>query len=111
MTAEQLEGHYWKEEKHYRAFKNCDELVETYNRRVFIPIVAEGMNSSRNKMFRPDIWVKNKEYGTDSLITAYSNDIESIGGSCVMVQDIWVDMQELFDNFTFCDGCPCGLEE
>lgn len=99
-------------EKHYRPFKDCDELVETYNKRAFTPIVAEGMNSSRNKMFRPEIWVKSKAYGVDNLITAFDNDNESIGGSCVFVQDIWVDMQELLDCFTFCDGSPVGkLEE
>ena len=56
----------------------------------------------------PCIWVKHKRYGTENLITAYDNDNESIGGSCVMIQDIWIDMQELFDNFTFCDGSPVG---
>lgn len=99
-------------EKHYRAFKNCDELVETYNKRAFIPIVAEGMNSSRNKMFRPDIWVKHKEYGTDNLITAFDNDNDSIVGSCVFIQDMWCDMAELFEQYTFLDGSPVGkLEE
>ena len=98
-------------EKHYQPFKDCDELVECYNNRAFTPIVAAGLDTNRNKMFRPNIWVKSKQYGTDNMIIAFDGDNESIGGSCVFIQDIWVDMQELFDNFTFCDGSVCGVEE
>ena len=57
------------------------------------------------------VWVKHERYGTENLIIAFDNDNESIGGSCVFIQDMWVDMQELFDNFTFLDGSPCGILE
>ena len=97
--------------KTYRPFKSCDELVECYNNKAFTPIVAAGLDTNRNKMFRPNIWIKSKQYGTDNMIIAFDGDNESIGGSCVMVQDIWIDMQELFDNFTFCDGSVCGIDE
>lgn len=98
-------------EKHYRPFKDCDELVVAYHKRAFTPILAEELNKNLKKMYRPEIWVKSKEYGTDNLITAFDNDNESIGGSCVFIQDNWVDMKELFDNFTFLDGSPCGMEK
>ena len=94
--------------KQYRPFKDCDELVECWEKKIFIP----AMQYTKQKvLFRPGIWVKSKSYGTDNLITAFDGDAESIGGSCVFVQDVWLDMQELFDNFTFLDGSPCGKEE
>lgn len=90
----------------HRPFKNCDELKKHYlailKKRVGLIPVDSGLDV-------PHIWVKHKRYGTDNLITAYDNDNESIGGSCVFIQDMWVDMQELFDNFTFLDGSPCGV--
>lgn len=98
-------------EKHYRPFKDCDELVEAYHKRAFTPIIAEELNKNLKKMYRPEIWIKSKAYGVDNLITAFDNDKESIGGSCVFLQDTWFDMQELFDNFTFLDGSPCGISE
>ena len=89
-------------EKHYRPFKDCDELIRYHEKH--IAIVTTDLNHSR-----PPIWVKSKRYKVDNLITAFDNDNESIGGSCVFLQDIWVDMQELFDNFTFLDNSPCGV--
>ena len=95
-------------EKQHRPFKDCNELkkhyLNLYKKKVGIVPVDSGLDV-------PYIWVKSIEYGTENLITAFDNDNESIGGSCVFVQDIWLDMQELFDNFTFLDGSPCGLEE
>ena len=85
------EEHPEPKEKHYRPFKNCSEMIMTTGTKL--------------------IWVIHKKYGTENLITAFDNDNESIGGSCVFIQDMWIDMQELFENFTFCDGSPCGLEE
>ena len=99
-----------KKGKHYRPFKDCDELVKCWEKKMFIPAVMF-TEDTRNKLYRPSIWIKSKEYGTDNLITAFDGNNESIGGSCVFIQDIWVDMKELFDNFTFLDGSPCGLEE
>ena len=98
-------------EKNYRPFKNCDELVCCYNEKAYTPIIAVSMNTKLYKLFRPNIWIKSKEYGTDNMITAFDGNNESIGGSCVFIQDIWIDMKELFDKFTFCDGSPCGVED
>jgi hypothetical protein len=91
----------------YRPFKDCKELIEHYQKKYES---AVGCDIYFPSLYKPNIWVKSKEYGTDNLITAFDNDNESIGGSCVFIQDIWVDMKELFDNFIFLDGSPCGLE-
>ena len=99
-----------REEEHCRPFNDCDELVDYWKKKMYVPAFYY-TKDFRDKLSRPDIWVKNKEYGTDNLITAFDGNNESIGGSCVFIQDIWIDMKELFDNFTFCDGSPCGVEE
>ena len=99
-----------REEEHCRPFNDCDELVDCWKKKMYVPAFYY-TKDFRDKLSRPDIWVKNKEYGTDNLITAFDGNNESIGGSCVFIQDIWIDMKELFDNFTFCDGSPCGVEE
>jgi len=91
-----------EKEKQYQPFKDCDELIRYHEKH--LAIVTTDLNHSR-----PTIWVKSKRYKVDNLITAFDNDNESIGGSCVFLQDIWVDMQELFDNFTFLDNSPCGV--
>lgn len=89
----------------YRPFNSCGELIEYW-------YDFTGVINCSPKLFMPTIWVKHKTYGTENLIIAFDNDNKSIGGSCVFFQDIWVDMKELFDNFTFLDGSPIGkLEE
>lgn len=93
-----------KPESSLRQFKNCKELIEYW-------YDFTGVINCSPKLFMPTIWVKHKRYGTENLIIAFDNDNESIGGSCVFIQDMWVDMQELFDNFTFLDGSPVGKEE
>lgn len=92
------------QERTFRPFKNCDELIEYW-------YDFTGVINCSPKLFMPTIWVKHKRYGTENLITAFDNYNESIGSSCVFIQDMWVDMKELFDNFTFCDGSVCGVEE
>ncbi|MBO7695685.1 MAG: hypothetical protein J6W16_06705 [Methanobrevibacter sp.] len=88
----------------HRPFNNCGELIEYW-------YDFTGVINCSPKLFMPTIWVKHKKYGTENLIIAFDNDNESIGGSCVFIQDMWVDMKELFDNFTFLDGSLCGISE
>ena len=97
-------------EKHYREFIDCYELVETYNKRAFVPIVAEGMNSSRNKMFRPIICVKNIVDGCECLITGFGTS-EKYNEDYVIIRDMQISMKELYCNWRFLDGSMCGLEE
>lgn len=95
--------------KKYRPFNNCDELIELFQTKCASEM---GCSTYFPTLYKACVWVKHKEYGTENLIIAFDNDNESIGGSCVFIQDIWVDMKELFDNFTFLDGTPVGkLEE
>ena len=91
-----------------RPYKDCDELFRCYCEKLRKII---GFDTIGTVLDMPPIWVKSKRYKVDNLITAFDNDNESIGGSCVFLQDTWFDMQELLDCFTFLDGSPCGLEE
>ena len=95
-------------DRQYRPFNNCDELIEVFREKCEAEV---NCSTFFPKLYKACIWVKHKEYGTENLITAFDNDNESIGGSCVFIQDIWVDMKELLDNFSFLDGSPCGKEE
>lgn len=96
-------------EKHYRPFKDCDELIEHFTRMNEVELGNTPIYYPQT--YKPCIWVKHKRYGTGNLIIAFDNNNESIGGSCVFLQDAWFDMQELFDNFTFLDESPCGISE
>lgn len=93
--------------KHWRPFKDCEELIEFVSKRDYPNIQIDW------SVKKPFIWVKSKEYGTENLITAFDNTC-SVGATvcpCVFIQDIWIDLQQLYDNFEFLDSSPCGCEE
>lgn len=83
-------------EKHYRPFEEVAELMLEYQNRFHV---------NNYCIEEPLIWVKKKVCSGDerSLITAY--DI-----NCVFIQDIWIDLTELFEKYTFLDGSVCGVE-
>ena len=95
------------EEEHYRPFNDCDELVDYWKKKMYVPAFYY-TKDFRDKLSRPDIWVKSKEYGTDNLITAFDGNNESVGGSCVFIQDQWFTLQDLYENFVFLDGSCIG---
>ena len=94
-------------EKQYRPFKDCNELIEHYQKKYKS---AVGCDIYFPSLYKPCIWVKSKEYGTDFMITAFDNNNESIGAN-VIINDMGVTMKMLFDNFIFCDNSVCGMEE
>ena len=77
------------------AFNNTNELIaywESHYRNVSTP---------ENTM--PLIWIKSKEFdNTTYLITAYFE-------KSVHIEEIWIDVKELFEKYTFLDGRPCGF--
>ena len=84
-------------EKHCRPFEDAAELILEYQNRFHV---------NNYCIEEPLIWVKKKVCSGDerSLITAY--DI-----NCVFIQDVWFDLTELFEKYTFLDGSVCGEEE
>ena len=94
-------------EKQYRPFKDCNELIEHYQKKYKS---AVGCDIYFPSLYKPCIWVKSKEYGTDFMITAFDNNNESIGAN-VIINNMGVTMKMLFDNYIFCDNSVCGMEE
>lgn len=94
-------------QKHYRPFKDCDEMIEHYHKKYKS---AVGCDIYFPSLYKPCIWIKSKVYKTELLITGYDKNTKGLRyGSCVYTPTFkWIDMKELFDNFTFLDGSPCG---
>ena len=105
ITAEQLEGHYWDEEKKYRAFKNCDELISTWEHKVIEPLSNVKYNDRTGFMFMPTIWVKEKDYGISQLITGFGDTVVKFS------PDYTITLKSLFENYTFLDSSVIGKEE
>ena len=87
-----------KAESHYRPFKNTDELIKVW--------LEKGGKWQKRELTMPYIWVKRKNFPKDrgTLITSLDDDIVYVG-ICQRTMD------ELFDDYTFLDGSPCGVEE
>lgn len=90
---------YEKKEKHFRPFRDTDELVKVWKEK------SKQVHSDYS-LTMPYIWVRRKESNSKGqLITEFSN-------------TFWVgmgkeeyNMTDLFVHFTFLDGTPCGVEE
>lgn len=92
-------------EKKWRPYKDCDEMVADYKRRVEIND-KDGIGLPRNPMWHPLIWVKNKISAYTALITDFSRDYPY-----VFLRGEELQLSELFEDYTYMDGSPCGIEE
>ena len=95
---------YWKPkteqkaEKHYRPFKDTDELIKVWG--------EKGGKWQKRELTMPHIWVQRKEAKTKGqLITEIGDDLY------VFMGKEGYNMTDLFIHFTFLDGSPCGVEE
>lgn len=89
-------------EKHYRPFKDVDELCEAMVRKH----TAEGADIPTN-LDMPLIWVRRKEANTKGQLITEFGDGWGVGvgrGEAYNMTDLWM-------YFTFLDGSPCGVEE
>ena len=87
-------------EKHYRPFMDTDELIEKWWK-------LNGWSNAEakykdDKLRKPLIWVKDKESGDIELISMF-------GRGEVFTRE-YTDLNDLFDEYTFLDGSPCGVE-
>lgn len=85
------------EEKTFRPFKDCDELVEFWSKNY-----QTGFRPANTK---PLIWVRLKVDKRERLIVAFGTDFVEIGNKAKAVP-----LQKLFDDYEFLDGSPCGKE-
>lgn len=87
-----------KAEPRYRPFKDTDELIEEWDKKL-------GYRDPTG-LAKPYIWVRRKTdlKNCGHLVTDFS-------GIGVTVQGQGYAMSGLFANFEFLDGSPCGVEE
>jgi len=99
------------EGKNYRPFNSIEELFFHWTKKVLDPkLTLLTLNHYSGCLFRPDIWVRHTDTGTETLITAFSGNNKNLGKPCVYLMDMWLTIQEVFDNYTFLDGTPFGKE-
>ncbi len=99
-----------KKEKHYKPFKDCDELKVWFyiNKNGISKSVAEELS----KITPPSIWVRHKSNKDDQCMITYFGKIETNTISVVEIRGMDLTMKELFENWEFLDGSPVGkLEE
>lgn len=84
-----------KEEPKYRPYENTEEMINDF---------CERSGAKRSKMGEPSIWIRLKENKISKhLIT----DIYIDG---VYLSSDYIPLENLFKNYTYLDGAPCGKE-
>lgn len=98
------------EEKKFRPYSNLDEMIEDFKKRYN---AYGGWRGKDNPMYNPLIWIKSKNTGFRHLVTDYGDDDNC--GYCnksgIWIGPISLGFTELFDDYTYLDGTPCGIEE
>ena len=86
-----------KPEETYRPFKDCDELIEWWDKHRTV--------KDRPQNAMPLIWLKHKvESDKKCIIIAYWDTV-------VFLRNEWLTLEYLFKNYEFLDGTPCGVKE
>lgn len=86
-----------------RPYKDIAELKQDFSGRYNS---NTDWNGKVNPMYNPLIWVKSKRTGNQRLITVLNSD-----NNCVRLSSISVELRELFEDYVYLDGSPCGIEE
>lgn len=94
---------YKETDRQYRPFKDCNELIEHYQKKYKS---AVGCDIYFPSLYKPAVWVREKDTERDSLIVEYAPYGVTLGGEINRI-----GLQELFDNYTYLDGSPVGMEE
>lgn len=86
-----------QEDNKFRPFKNTDDMITEFCRR-------SGKLLQFSTIDPPVIYFKNKKSGRSYIMSAFDCHLVKIGHETY-------DMVNLFNNFTFNDDSPCGIEE
>ena len=100
-----IDSDKYEKKEQTRPFKNCDELVECWERKMYIPAVLF-TKDTRNRLYRPCIWVKNKNDYTERLIVTFGENFVKVGSKSKPIS-----LYVLFSDYEFLDGSPCGITE
>ena len=84
-----------EKEPEYHPYRDTDEMMEDWKER-FKPKDWPGHSM-------PLVWVRSRTTSLRVLITAYNM-------YSVVFNGTRVDFRDLFDNYTYLDGSPCGKE-
>lgn len=95
-------------EKKHRPFKDIQELLDVYDRKVGIPMLKR-KGYKTPFLTREYIWIKSNGTNGEHLITGFEQDDD--GEDCVVCNGTHIPLCVLDLNFTFLDGSPCGVEE
>lgn len=88
-------------EKNYRPYKDTNEMIEDFKNRYNS---YGGWSGKSNPMYCPLIWLKDKDNGQIYLVRSFWNDKVFLG-----ISDFSLDF--IFEQYTYLDGLPCGIEE
>ena len=97
-------------EKKPRPYSNPEEMIEDFKKRYNS---YGGWGGKDNPMYNPLIWIKSKDTGFRHLITDYGDD-DNCGHcnkSCIWIGTLPINFKELYENYTYLDGTPCGIKE
>lgn len=89
-------------EKHYRPFRDTDELIKVWGEKI------KDFCDEIPPIVMPLIWMRYKESNNRYLITAFFE--ENNGDSEVFIGQYSYSMKQLFNEWEFLDGSPCGVE-
>jgi hypothetical protein len=86
-----------KAEKHYRPFRDTDELIKVW--------CEKGGKWQKRELTMPHIWIRQKNCSKGELLITYFGEDE------VRTDMGFMTMSKLLSDYTFTDGSPCGVEE
>lgn len=88
-----------KSDKKYRPYINSVEMIADFIAR---------FKADCPPYEEPSIWVKNKADDSKHLVTSFVPN--SSDGSYVVLFDYTCNLDELFNEYIYLDGTPCGME-
>lgn len=98
------------QEEKFRPYSNPDEMIEDFKRRYNS---YDDWSGKDNPMYNPMIWIKSKDTGFRHLVTDYG-DNDNCGHCnkiCIWIGTPSINFKELYENYTYLDGTPCGIKE
>lgn len=102
-------------EKKLRPYSNPEEMIEDFKKRYN---AYGGWSGKDNPMYNPMIWIKSKATGFRHLVTDYcdndncdNDNCSHCNKSCIWIGTLPINFKELYENYTYLDGTPCGIKE
>ena len=94
-------------EKKFRPYKNTDEMVEDFKKRYNS---YGGWSGKDNLMYYPLIWIRPKTGKNMYLITRFAINNNEVTFTCDS-SCYSLNLNRLFDEYTYLDDSLCGVEE